>query len=79
LTKKYKDVEIVNKLMDGYFWENQTAEQLIDSIGKPADIDVKVLKTKKKEVWKYNHKGGNRYGLRITLDNDTVVGWEQKT
>ena len=51
---------------------------LIDSLGQPQDIDTKVLKTKKKEIWKYNHNGGNRFGLRITLDNDIVVGWDQK-
>jgi hypothetical protein len=79
LMKKYGDQRLVNRLMDGYFWENQTSEQLLDSLGKPADIDVKILKTKKKEIWKYNHRGGNRYGLRITLDNDLVIGWEQKT
>ena len=65
--------------MNKNFWQGQTAEQLIDSLGRPEDIDQKILKTKKKEIWKYNHQGGNRYGLRITLDNDHVVGWDQKT
>tara|TARA_Y100000782_G_scaffold36115_1_gene40417 strand:+ start:43681 stop:43917 length:237 start_codon:yes stop_codon:yes gene_type:complete len=75
---KYHDEKIVNALMDKSFWQGQTAEQLMDSLGKPQDIDQKVLKTKKKEIWKYNHRGSNRYGLRITLDNDIVVGWDQK-
>lgn len=79
LMKKYQDSRLVEDLMNKNFWQGQTAEQLIDSLGRPEDIDQKILKTKKKEIWKYNHQGGNRYGLRITLDNDHVVGWDQKT
>ncbi len=75
---KYQDKEVVDNIMRRQFWQGQTAEQLIDAIGEPEDIDVKVLKTKKKEIWKYDHQRGNRYELRITLDNDVVVGWEQK-
>lgn len=79
LIDKYGDETLVKYMMKGHFWQEQTAEQLIDSLGRPHDIDQKVLKTKKKEVWKYNHQGGNRFGLRITLDNDVVVGWDQKS
>lgn len=78
LRNKYKDEEIVQKIFAGYFWQGQTSDQLIDSLGKPMDIDEVVLKTKKKKIWKYQHQGGNRYGLRITLEDNTVVGWEQK-
>ena len=77
--EKYQDEALVEKLMKCSFWQGQSSDQLLDSIGNPEDIDEKVLKTKKKEVWKYNHQSGNRYGLRITLDNDIVVGWDQKT
>jgi hypothetical protein len=52
---------------------------LLDSLGHPADIDEKVLKTKKKEIWKYHHMGGNRFGLRITLELNQVVGWDEKS
>ena len=79
LMAKYQDVTIVDNLMKQSFWQGQTSEQLLDSLGNPEDIDEKILKTKKKEIWKYNHQGSNRYGLRITLDNDLVIGWEQKT
>ena len=78
LLDKYQDEEIVDSIMNRSFWQGQTGEQLIDSLGKPHDIDQKILKSKKKEVWKYNHQGGKRYGLRITLDDDIVVGWDQK-
>ena len=79
LMEKYQDSQLVESLMNQTFWQGQTAEQLIDSLGRPEDVDQKILKTKKKEIWKYNHQGANRYGLRIILDNDQVVGWDQKT
>ena len=78
LMEKYGDEKLVHELENGYFWQGQTAEQLRDALGEPEDIDEKVLKTKVKSVWKYNHLGGNRYGLRINLDNAVVTGWDQK-
>ena len=78
LMSKYNDEAIVSKIMDGYFWEGQTSEQLIESLGRPVEIDEKMLKTKTKEIWKYSSLGGNRFGLRITLENGVVVGWDKK-
>ena len=76
--KKYRNTTLVDKIMQGMFWQGQPASQLIDSLGKPLDIDQKVLKTKTKEVWKYNETGKNRYALKITLENGEVVGWDKK-
>ncbi len=78
LTEKYKDQDVVEKIMNRMFWQGQTEEQLIDSLQKPLDIDEKVLKSKRREVWKYNRDGVNRYRLRITLENGIVVGWKQR-
>jgi hypothetical protein len=78
LFKKYQNEDLVNKIMKRTLWQGQTAEQVIDALGKPKDIDQKVLKTKTKEVWKYFPSGRRRYGLRITLDNGNVVGWDEK-
>jgi hypothetical protein len=78
LLNKYGDVELVNRIMQKAFWQGQTQEQLLDSLGRPLDTDERVLKTKTKEIWKYNRVGKNRYGLRITLENGVVVGWDQK-
>jgi hypothetical protein len=78
LLAKYGEEKIVDAIMRQSYWQGQTAEQLRDSLGNPADIDEKVLKTKKKEVWKYRHLGGNRFGLRITLEHEQVVGWDEK-
>lgn len=78
LRGKYKDEGLIQKIYNGYMWQGQTLEQLIDSLGRPVAVDKKVLKTKKKEIWKYGHQGGNRFRLRITLENDVVVGWDKK-
>lgn len=78
LIKKYQDENLANKIMQRTLWQGQTAEQLIDAIGEPKDVDEKVLKTKTKQTWKYFPSGRRRYGLRITLDDGIVVGWDKK-
>jgi hypothetical protein len=78
LLAKYHDPNIVDMIMRQMFWQGQSQEQLLDSLGRPADIDQKVMKTKVKEIWKYNQMGANRFGLRITIENNVVVGWDQK-
>jgi hypothetical protein len=75
---KYGKTPLAEKLIARTIWTGETAAQLRDSLGQPLDVDQKVLKTKKKEIWKYNQTGTNRYALKITLDNDEVVGWDQK-
>lgn len=78
LRDKYQDEEVVQKIFQGYFWQGQSEEQLRDSLGPPPDIDHKVLKTKTRNVWKYHHQGGNRFGLRITVEDGYVTGWDKK-
>jgi hypothetical protein len=78
LLAKYQDAHIVDMIIKHMFWQGQTQEQLIDSLGQPADIDQKVLKTKVKEVWKYKQTGANRFGLRVTLEDKVVIGWDHK-
>ena len=78
LMQKYNNEDIVNNIMSQIIWQGQTANQIIESLGQAEDVDQKVLKTKKKEIWKYGFEGGNRYRLRITLENDVVVGWDQR-
>jgi len=78
LTKYLGDIETVDKILSQQIWEGQTSEQLEESFGKPVEIDEKILKTKSKEVWKYNQTGKGRFALRITLENGEVIGWEKK-
>ncbi|RXK55097.1 DUF2845 domain-containing protein [Oleiharenicola lentus] len=78
LYTRYGKTSLAEKLIARTIWTGETAAQLRDSLGHPLDVDQKVLKTKKKEVWKYKKTGTNRYALKITLDDDVVVGWDQK-
>ena len=78
LTAKYGDPEITRRIMKQEVWQGETQEQLLESLGKPEDVDQKVLKTKSKEVWKYRPTGKNRFGLKVTLDDGIVVAWDMK-
>lgn len=79
LLDKYADAMIVERIMSKMFWQGQTPEQLLDSLGTPVDVDRKIMKTKSKEVWKYHQTGKGRFGLRITFEDGYVVGWENKS
>lgn len=78
LTGKYGDPEIARRIMRRVLWPGETQEQLLESLGTPADTDQKILKTKSKEIWKYRPVGKNRFGLRVTLDDGIVVAWDSK-
>lgn len=73
LRGKYGDESIVQRIRAKQLWQGQTMEQLIDSIGGPSSVDSNLLKTRKREVWKYHPIGKGRYRTRITLDNDVVT------
>lgn len=76
--QKYGHTENAERIINKIIWLGETSEQLSDSFGKPLDIDEQVFKTKKKEVWKYYQKSTNRYGLKITIENGVVIGWDEK-
>lgn len=78
LVAKYQDRNIAIRIIDGQYWQGQTEEQLRDSLGSPADVDVDVMKTKTKHTWKYLQDGTNRFRLRIIVENGTVVGWKER-
>ena len=78
LMEKYQDAGLVERLMRRIFWEGQTAGQLLDSLGRPVEIDRKVMKSRTREIWKYNRRTKTRFGLRITVEDGVVVGWDKK-
>lgn len=77
LLTKY-GTEVADKILKASIWVDQTTEQLLDARGKPYAIDQKFLKTKVREVWKYDPgpRGGCR--LRITIENGRVVSWDRR-
>ncbi|WP_113063881.1 hypothetical protein [Oleiagrimonas sp. MCCC 1A03011] len=68
----------MQRIFEGYFWQGQTEEQLIDSLGPPVAKDHKLLKTIDRKVWKYQQTGVNRFYLRITVEDGHVMGWDKK-
>lgn len=79
LKEKYKKDEIVDRILNSEFWTGQTEEQLQDSLGQAHAIDKQVLKTKRKETWKYHEVRKGQFQLKILLENGKVVAWDQKT
>lgn len=69
--------DAARRIMGGMFWQGQTVEMLIEALGRPVDVDETVMRTKVRHVFKYLPAGANRYGLRITLENNVVVGWDR--
>lgn len=72
------DQELVARIDAGELWIGQTADQLRDAYGEPEDIDEKVMKTKRREMWKYDQVATNRFSTKITLDNGVVVSWDKR-
>lgn len=58
------------------YWLGQTLPMLIEALGPPVDRDEKVMKTKHRLTLKYHHQGGNRFALRVFVEDGLVVGWE---
>ena len=76
LQRKYAgDPEVLRDIQDQIIWQGESAEAVLDSLGEPHTVQNLPRKTKRKEIWKYGHEGGNRYRLRVVLDDDVVVDW----
>jgi Flp pilus assembly protein TadB len=78
LEQKYVNKKKVEKIVNREIWQGETADQLIDSIGKPDVVDDKNLKTQKRAVWKYGRRGSKSYSLIVNLEKGMVVSWEGK-
>jgi len=78
LMAKYQDAALVDRLLQKVLWQGETADQVQESLGAPAAIDDATLKTKSKQTWKYYKTGRGRFALRVTLEDNLVVGWETK-
>ena len=76
LMAKYNDAELVDQLMDRKFWHGMSEEMLRDSLGLPVDIDLKVLESNTKEIWKYAKTKKTRFVTKITMEDGVVIGWD---
>jgi len=76
--RKYGHTGDAERIVNKTIWVGETTGQLVDSLGQPVDVDESVLKTKKKEIWKYHRESVTRYGLRVKVENGLVDGWDEK-
>jgi outer membrane protein assembly factor BamE (lipoprotein component of BamABCDE complex) len=76
---KYRKPDVARKILAQQLWVGQTAEQVIDALGRPADVDQRVSKTKSKQTWRYDRQGKNRFGLKVVIEDGVVVGWDDKS
>jgi hypothetical protein len=77
LIAKYNSVQIADDIIAHKIWQGMTSDQLVDSWGRPVDVDTKVYKQKTNETWKYGQTGKNRFNQRVFTENGVVVGWQQ--
>ena len=77
LRDKYPE-DVVQRILAGQIWQGQTEDQLVDTLGRPVEVDRKILKTMRREIWKYKQTSAQRFGLRITVENGYVSGWDHK-
>lgn len=77
LTARFGDVAAVH-IMNKRVWQGATPEMIVESIGKPLDIDERVMKEKTRHTFKYHQTGKNKFGLRVTFEEGICVGWDDK-
>jgi hypothetical protein len=68
--------DVARRIVAAQVWRGQTEEMLVEALGRPIDVDDKLMATRLRRVFKYLPLGGNRFAIRIILDNGVVVGWE---
>lgn len=78
LCGKYGE-DMARRVWTGRLWLECPIDAMIEMLGPPAGVDEKVLKTKTKHTYKYRPTGVNRYDLRVFVEEDRVVGWEDKS
>jgi hypothetical protein len=78
LMEKYGDETFVDRIMRKMMWQGMSSDQLRESLGPPVAIDRKVYKSKITETYKYAPSGKKSFHCRVKVENNVVVGWEQK-
>jgi hypothetical protein len=78
LFNKYRDEDVVEKIMSRMIWKHMTRDQLLDSWGRPAQEDERRESGRRKEILRYRPLPGRPFGQRVILENDKVIGWDTK-
>jgi hypothetical protein len=72
--------EIAAKILKGKYWKGMTKAMLVESLGNPGTKKVDIFKDNEKLKFYYNKKrnqlGNWSFTLKISLENNKVVGWK---
>ena len=68
--------EIAARILARQIWQGMTDEQLVESRGHPADVGREIIRSNRRETWKYGQTGRNRFNERVYLENGIVIGWK---
>jgi hypothetical protein len=79
LLVKYRDPDIVEKIMARMIWKHMTRDQLLDSWGRPSQEEERQDKGGVKEILRYGARPGRPLGQRVILENGLVIGWDTKS
>lgn len=78
LFNKYRDEDVVEKIMSRMIWKHMSRDQLVDSWGQPVQEGQKRDGNRTKEVFRYRPMPGRPFGQRVILENGRVIGWDTK-
>lgn len=70
--------ENAQKIVARHLWIGEKECALFLSLGEPDKTLNKVLKTKIKDTHYYYPINNKSYGLKIYMENKSVIGWEIK-
>lgn len=67
-----------SSILAGKLWIGAPIEAVVELLGEPVDTDEKVTAKVTRRTLKYISQGGEAYGLRVTVEDGKVAGWDDK-
>ena len=77
LVEKY-GVDGAAKVNARELWRGAPVDAVIEMFGQPLDVDEVVSKKRVRRVLKYFQIRSNAYGLKVTVDDGFVTGWDRR-
>jgi hypothetical protein len=70
-------VEAADMILAGKLWVGATSEMVVAALGPPDATSERVFKTKTRRIHKYRPLGRGKFGLKVTLEDSVVIGWDE--
>lgn len=70
------DGPTATRIMKGEIMQGDSREIVELALGEPEDVSERVMKSKTRHVLKYGRINARSFALKITLEDDHVVGWD---